>query len=90
MADDGLGQPRAKVVAVNWVGSRCPPKKRSTAITFKNEIAGIFSNKCCDVDATSADDLDAKAVAKVIVSKTAAHKPLFYEFGDQKIQVADL
>jgi len=90
LADDGLGQPRSKIVLVNWIGSRCPPKKRASILTAKQEIANIFNNTSISVDANDVDKLAIKDVAKAILNSTAAHKPLFYEFGDQKVQVADL
>jgi len=90
MADDGLGQPRSKIVVVNWIGARCPPKKRGSILTAKQDVANLFTSVACTVDCNDRDGLDIKAVAKSILMKTAAHKPVFYEFGDQQVQVAEL
>jgi len=90
LADDGLGQPRSKVVLVNWIGSRCPPKKRASILLSKQEIGQLFNNTCISVDANDVDKLAIKDIAKAILGSTSAHKPIFYDFGDQKVQVVDL
>jgi hypothetical protein len=56
----------------------------------KQEIGQLFNNTAISVDANDVESLNIKAVAKSILQSTAAHKPVFYEFGDQQVQVADL
>jgi hypothetical protein len=56
----------------------------------KQEIGQQYNNTAISVDANDSDSLAIKAVAKSILQSTAAHKPVFYDFGDQQVQVADL
>jgi len=92
MVNDGLvhGQMRPRMVVIYWIGGKIPPKKRGYFMSSKEEIENTFTNISLTIESNERDGLLAQNVAKLILLKTGTDKPIYYDFGDQIVNVSDL
>jgi len=72
------------MVQINWVGPSVPPMQRKNALAFKQEISSLFAGVATVVDAVSKDDLSQKILADKLLTSGGAHKPSYYDFGNEE------
>jgi len=75
---------RPKIVQINWVGPSVPPMQRKNALAFKQEISSLFAGVATVIDAVSKDDLSQKVLADKLLTSGGAHKPSYYDFGNEE------
>jgi len=79
---------RLKLIAITYVGESTSPVKKSMVLKCKSAIEKLFFGSALHIQYTP--DLTIKTVAKTLLAAGGAHKPVFYECADDKINVADL
>ena len=82
---------RQKVVRIDWIGPNVSPLGRGAALQNKPHVAAAYQG--CQAEIQSDGDmsmLTPKFVCQKLLKAGGAHKPTYYDFGDQQIPLADL
>jgi hypothetical protein len=81
---------RCKLVQITWVGSSVSPMLRNAALASKAERVNTFTGTAHEIQASDADMITEKGIAKQLLLSGGAHKPTHYMFGPNKVLLSEL
>ena len=81
---DDVSSKRPKSIQINWVGPRVSPMKRMGALSGKAAASQLLQGMALTLDCNDKADLTMEDLARQLLACGGAHKPTYYDFGNEE------
>mmetsp|Transcript_40785 Transcript_40785/g.66324 ORF Transcript_40785/g.66324 Transcript_40785/m.66324 type:complete len:178 (-) Transcript_40785:170-703(-) len=89
--DSSVKSIRSKLVQIDWFGGGVREGDKGKMLNKQRPVIQKFAGAiACNIPASSKGDVTARKVAYKLFHAQGAHKPTYYDFGDEKVQTSGL
>ena len=78
---------RDKFIAFTWIGENVPVMKKARVSVQKKDVLKIFDGCGMNIEIIDKESFTPKWVTGVLLKSGGAHKPTYYDFGSEKIDL---